>query len=183
MSDHRCRVVNIEWDRGHERFDAIVRAESDAGIVVTEIHDIAPLPGLSWIRRNEVIEIDDLADDAGEVRLADIRGELVETVEVALTAVEALLVHLAATEPLIGLYRERTGSDELLVGKSSRRRRARSRSSTSTRTAGTTRTEHSTTRCARSSASTGVPPTSLRSGSCSQPADALHASWPWCTPG
>jgi len=117
MSDHPCRVVNIEWDRGHERFDAIVRAESDSGIVVTEIRDIAPLPGLSWIRRNEVIEIDDLADDAGEVRLADIRGELVGTVEVALTAVEPLLVHLAATEPLIGLYRERTGSDELLVGK------------------------------------------------------------------
>jgi hypothetical protein len=117
MSDAPCRVVNIEWDRGHERFYAILRAESPDGVIFTEIVDITTVPRLSWIRRNEVLEIDDLDEDAGAVRLAEVRGERAETVDRSLTAVGPLLVHLASTEPLVAIYRERTGSDELLVGK------------------------------------------------------------------
>jgi hypothetical protein len=117
MSDQPCRVVTVEWDRGHERLDAILRAESPDGVILTEIVDIATVPGLSWIRRNEVLEIDDLEDDAGAVRLAGVRGERAATVDLSLTAVGPLLVHLAATEPLVAIYRERTGADEHLVGK------------------------------------------------------------------
>jgi len=42
-----CRVVELEWDRGHDKFEAIVRARTDAGIVVTQLHDLVALEGLT----------------------------------------------------------------------------------------------------------------------------------------
>jgi hypothetical protein len=55
MSDQPCRVVNIEWDWGHERLDAILRAESADGVIFTEIVDNATVPGHSWIRGNDLL--------------------------------------------------------------------------------------------------------------------------------
>ena len=58
----------------------------------------------------------DYNPDLAIVRLADLRGTRVETVDPSLTELPVLLQHLQRTDQLVGVYRERTGSDELLVG-------------------------------------------------------------------
>ena len=107
-----CRVVTLEWDRGHESLDAIVRAESEHGVIVTEVIDFASEPGLRWIRRDEILQMEDYNPDLAVVRLADLRGTRVETVDVSLTELPALLQSLEHTDGLVCVYRERTGSDE-----------------------------------------------------------------------
>lgn len=111
-----CRVVTLEWDRGHESLDAVVRAESEHGVIVTEVIDFASASGLRWIRREEILQMEDYNPDLAVVRLADLRGTRVETVDPSLTELPVLLQHLQRTDQLVGVYRERTGSDELLVG-------------------------------------------------------------------
>ena len=111
-----CRVVAIEWERGHGSFEAIVRAESPTGVLVTEVIDLVSTPGLSWVRRDEITDLVDLNDDLAVVRLADLRGERNQTIDAALTELPCLLDFLAPTGQLLGFYRERTGSDELQVG-------------------------------------------------------------------
>ena len=112
----RCRVVVLEWDRGHETFDAIVRAESDAGVVCTEVIDLASTPGLAWIRGNEITDLVDLDEDLGVVRLAGIRAERDAIVDVSMTQLFFLLERFARDGTLVAVYRECTGSDSCLVG-------------------------------------------------------------------
>ena len=112
----RCRVVALEWDRGHETFDAIVRAESDAGVVCTEVIDLASTPGLAWIRGNEITDLVDLDEDLGVVQLADTRAERDVVVDVSSTQLLVLLERFAADGTLVAVYRECTGSDSCLVG-------------------------------------------------------------------
>ena len=38
-------MVKVEWDRGHDVFDGIVRAADDGGIILTPIHDHVPVAG------------------------------------------------------------------------------------------------------------------------------------------
>ena len=64
-----CRVVTLEWDRGHESLDAVVRAESEHGVIVTEVIDFASAPGLRWIRRDEILQMEDYNPDLAVVRL------------------------------------------------------------------------------------------------------------------
>ena len=112
-----CRVVELEWDRGHDKFEAIVRARTDAGIVVTQLHDLVALEGLTWIRGDELLDVDDLDDDRPEVRLANLRGARTHAVDPSLTELPALLAHLADAGVLLFVHQARTGSDEGLVGR------------------------------------------------------------------
>jgi hypothetical protein len=111
-----CRIVDLEWDRAHDSFTAIVRAESSAGFVVSEVHDLSPLDGLRWIRADEVVSVEDVAHDSPIVRLADHRGSRTQRLDTALTELGALLDSLCGTAGPIAVYTERTGSGELLVG-------------------------------------------------------------------
>jgi len=113
----RCRVVELEWDRGHDAFAAIVRARTDAGIIVTKVHDLVAVDGLTWIRGDELLDVDDLDDDQPEVRLANLRGSRIATVDPGLTELPALLAHLTDAGVLLFVHRARTGSGEGLVGR------------------------------------------------------------------
>lgn len=111
-----CRVVDLEWDRGHESLTAIVRAESTTGVIVTVVHDLGSLPGHKWIRADELVSNEDLDGQSAVVRLAQLRGELTERVDCKLTNVVELLVSIHTVGSLLALYSERTGSEECLVG-------------------------------------------------------------------
>lgn len=111
-----CRVVNLDWDRGHESFAAIVRAETDDGVIVTQLIDFSSVAGFKWIRADEILELDDLDTDDPNVRVADLRGTRTERLAPALTATGALVTDLAAQGVLVFVQSRRTGSDEGLVG-------------------------------------------------------------------
>jgi hypothetical protein len=111
-----CPIVQLEWDRGHDRFTAIVRAESGAGVIVARMHDLRVLPGLMWIPADEVLALDDLDEDVAERRVADLRGDRRLPIDPQLTVLPSLLRHLEAVSPLLAVSLRRTGSDEALVG-------------------------------------------------------------------
>lgn len=115
--DDLCRVVLVLWDEGEESFEAIVRAESDAGIVVTQLHDLAELPGHKWIDAAGLVAVHDLDPRHPAARLADLRGSRVEQLDPALTALDGLLPHLAHGDGLVALQERDTGSAEVLVGR------------------------------------------------------------------
>lgn len=71
-TDSLCPIVRLEWDRGHETLDAIVRARSDSGIVITELRDCNPLNGMQWIDAAKLLYVDDLDEDDPNVRLAEL---------------------------------------------------------------------------------------------------------------
>ncbi len=110
----------LEWDRGHESFVAVVRAESSSGLVVSQVHDHSILGGLRWIRADEVISSEELPIDSPAVRLAAHRGDLSASVDGSLTDLATLLELLAGLTEPVAVCRERTGSDELLVGANAR---------------------------------------------------------------
>ena len=111
-----CRLVHLEWDRGHDEFDALVRAETAAGIVVTQLDDYATVEGLRWIRADEITSIEDLEDEHPMARFAKLRGWRRSVVAEAPTELPDLLHYLSHNASLVGVYKRRTGSDELLVG-------------------------------------------------------------------
>jgi hypothetical protein len=110
------RLVHLEWDRTHEEFDAIVRAESDDGVIVTEIHDFVPRRGWKWIPDDEVISIDDVPASAALVRLFELRPLVPEPIDPALTSLPALLRHLADGNLLVSVFQASTGSATMLAG-------------------------------------------------------------------
>ena len=112
-----CRMAELEWDRSHDRFTAIVRAATDHGVVVSELSDLSPLEGLRWIRRDDIVSLEDVTADAPERLLAELRGDLRWTVDPTLTALDSLLAHLQERDESIAVYTDRTGSAELLVGR------------------------------------------------------------------
>jgi hypothetical protein len=116
MSEAESRIVSLDWDRGHESLTAIVRAESPSGVVLTEVDDLAELPGRRWIRADEVVELEDLEPDDPARRVAELRGSLLDGTVAEPTDIEALLGHLQDTSALVAVYSSRTGSDECLVG-------------------------------------------------------------------
>lgn len=111
-----CRIVELEWDRGHEKLEAIVRTQTDSGIIVTTIHNYVPMPGLTWIRADEVLDLDNLDDDHPSVRLANLRGSRIGGVDPALTKLDALIDFLAEEGAPVLIHLRRTGSGEGLVG-------------------------------------------------------------------
>jgi len=111
-----CRVVALEWDRSHEGFIAVVRAESASGVIVSQVHDLSILGGLRWIRADEVVSMEDVPNDSPVVRLADHRGARTMRVDASLTELVSLLDLLTGLATPIAVYCERTGSAELLVG-------------------------------------------------------------------
>jgi hypothetical protein len=123
-----CPVIKLEWDRGHESIEAIVRARTESGIVVTTLNDYVALPGLTWIRADEVLYFDNLEeldDDHPAVRLANLRGSRIGSLDPALTDLNALLGHLAVAAALVFIYLRHTGSGEGLVGRITRRAKRR----------------------------------------------------------
>jgi len=120
-----CRVVELEWDRSHESFTAIVRAESQSGIIISQIHDLSTVRGLRWIRADEIVSLEDVTPEDPARRLADRRGELTVRVDDGLTELGSLLELLSGLATPLAIYRERTGSDELLVGSHGRVRDGR----------------------------------------------------------
>jgi ribosomal protein S18 acetylase RimI-like enzyme len=116
VSAEPCRVVHLDWDRRHESFDAIVRAESDEGVIVTQLFDLSSEAGFKWIRGDEILELNDLDADDPKVRLADLRGTRVDRLDSGLAAIAPLVAHLADRGSLVFVQTRGTGSDEGLVG-------------------------------------------------------------------
>lgn len=111
-----CRVVAVEWDRSHDSFIAVVRAESSFGVIASQVDDLSLSGGLRWIRADEIVSMEDLPSDSPVVRLADYRRERSTRVDVSLTRLDSLFDSLATEASLVAVYLERTGSDECLVG-------------------------------------------------------------------
>lgn len=114
------RVVDVEWDRSHESFTAVMRAESESGVIVSLVSELSVLSGLRWIRGSEIVSVEEEPLDSPVVRLASHRGDLAIGVDTSLTDLETLLGLLTGLALPIGVYCERTGSGELLVGSNAR---------------------------------------------------------------
>jgi hypothetical protein len=110
------RFVHLEWDRGHDSFDAIVVAVGASGMSARQVHDCVPLEGYKWIRSDEVVEIDLLDDDHPAVRLARVRGVHVDPPGRGMSNLTTLLRAMRRRRQLIFVQQERTGSGAGLVG-------------------------------------------------------------------
>jgi len=129
--DEATRFVRLEWDRGHETLVGLVRSVTDAGLVISPVHELAVDPGFVWIRGDELLSVEDLDDDDPVVRHEQLRrqhswepvGRGIPNPVVALPLeLEELLDELAAPGSLIMFHTRRTGSDEGLVGRVRHRR-------------------------------------------------------------
>ena len=109
-------LVTLEWDRGHESIEAIVRARSDTGIVVTELHDLEPRQGLKWIRHDEVLLLESLPPDGAPSRLADVQGTRAMRADEQLTDLPVLIAAMQDAGLLIAVYDRVAGSSECSVG-------------------------------------------------------------------
>lgn len=116
-ASRELRIVSLAWDRTHEQIVAIVRAESRAGVVVTEVQDLCEAAGRRWIRADEIVDIDDLEPDDPHRRVAELRGSLANEAPVEPTELIPLLRTLLDRSALIAVYTARTGSTECLVGR------------------------------------------------------------------
>jgi hypothetical protein len=111
-----CPVVDLEWDRGHESFDAIVRLDAPEAIVVTTIHDLWPQAGCLWIRADEVLAAEPLDAASAEVRVLDRLGVRLFAVDEGLADLATLLRSAQAEDVLVAVHSTATGSGEMLVG-------------------------------------------------------------------
>lgn len=111
-----CPVVHIEWDRGHDAFDALIRATSDEAVIVTLVEDYWPLAGCRWIRANEIVSCDDHEAESPVVRVLDHLGVRTFGVSVELLSLRHLLAHPTFSSAPVQVYVERTGSSEVQVG-------------------------------------------------------------------
>lgn len=112
-----CRVVAVEWDRGHEQLEGILRAEGPEGVVLTEMNDLVPDAGHCWLHADEVLSIDDLCPGcSATVRSATLHEARSDRVDPALTELAGLLRFLAEAQSTVAVYTRRTGSGELLAG-------------------------------------------------------------------
>jgi hypothetical protein len=109
--------VHLEWDRGHEGFDAAIRSDTEHGLIVTEFLDLVLRTGMKWIRRAEVVELEDLPATSAQARLMALRSVGIEPVDDRLTELPKLIEHLAGCGDLVAVFRTATGSDALLVGR------------------------------------------------------------------
>ena len=112
-----CPVVDLEWDRGHESFEAIVRLDHPDAMVVTTVHDLWPQAGCQWIRRDEVLGVEPLAADSPAVRVLDRLGVRLFTVDPALHDLPTLLASAREDQELVAVFSTMTGSSEMLVGR------------------------------------------------------------------
>lgn len=110
-------IVKIEWDRGHAVVSGIVRAWDDGGIVITRIHDHAPVDGLIWIDAREVLRHDDLRPDHPGVRLADLTGERLWAIDRSMAELPVLLATLQHDGHLVRIQVAATGSRAGKVGR------------------------------------------------------------------
>ena len=111
-----CPVVALEWDRGHESFDAIVRLDAPEAMVVTEVHDLWPLAGCLWIRSDEILAAEPLPPDGPETRVLDRLGVRLFAVDPALADLRTLLEAARQEGTLVAVHSTTTGSAEMLVG-------------------------------------------------------------------
>ena len=111
-----CAVVALEWDRGHDAFDAILRLDAEEALIVTAIHDLWPQAGCQWIRADEVLAAEPLASDSAAVRVLDRLGVRLFTVDPALADLRTLLRTAREERALVAVYSAQTGSGETLVG-------------------------------------------------------------------
>lgn len=111
-----CRVVVVEWDRGHEEVDGILRAEGTDGIILTEMDDLIPDAGYCWLRSDEILNVEDWCTSSGTARSAKLRDALSERIDTQLTTLANLLHRLTDNHATIGVHTRRTGSGELLAG-------------------------------------------------------------------
>jgi hypothetical protein len=112
-----CPVVDLEWDRGHESFDAIVRLDAAEAMIVTAVHDLWPQAGCQWIRADEILAAEPLAADSAEVRVLDRLGVRLFTVDPSLADLATLLRAAQREQLLIAVHSTTTGSQEMLVGR------------------------------------------------------------------
>jgi hypothetical protein len=110
-------MVEVEWDRGHDVVRGIVRAWDDGGIVLTRVHDLAPLPGFQWIDDREVLRATDLRPDDPAVRLADLTGDRLWAIDRSLAELRVLLATLQHDGVLVMVQVAATGSREGKVGR------------------------------------------------------------------
>ena len=111
-----CAVVDLEWDRGHESFDAVVRLDAPQALIVTAVHDLWPQAGCLWLRADEVLSAEPLEDDSATVRVLDRLGVRLFTVDPALADLATLFRHAQQERALVAIYSRSTGSGETLVG-------------------------------------------------------------------
>jgi hypothetical protein len=111
-----CPVVDLEWDRGHESFDAMVRLDAPEAMVVTAVHDLWPQAGCQWIRADEILGAEPLPSDSPEVRVLDRLGVRLFAVDRRLADLTALLGAAQDEQVLIAVHSTTTGSAEMLVG-------------------------------------------------------------------
>jgi len=111
-----CDVIHIDWDRGHDDFDAIVRLDGIEGLVLSRIHDYWPQAGCIWMRRSEILTIDSLDCDGPEVRVLDRLGVRLLAVDPELESLHAVVQHAAQTPAPVAVYSRATGSGEVQVG-------------------------------------------------------------------
>lgn len=112
----QCRVVVVEWDRGHDKVDGILRAEGPDGTILTEIYDLIPDAGYCWLRADEILSVDDVCASSGTARSATLRDVRTERLDPELTTLLPLLRRLVDDQATVGIYTRRTGSGELLAG-------------------------------------------------------------------
>lgn len=110
------RYVHLEWDRAHESFDAIVVVRGASAIITKQVHDYVPLDGYKWIRADEIGHIEFLDHDHPAVRLARLRGTLIDRPGRGMSGLAVLLRAMRRQKQLIFVQQERTGSDTGLAG-------------------------------------------------------------------
>lgn len=111
-----CDVVHIEWDRGHDDFDALRYVDGDEGLVIAKVHDYWPLAGSMWLRRNEVRRMEALDPGLPEVRVLDRLGVRLFTLDPALAELRNVLSGALGSAVPLAVYSRSTGSGEFSWG-------------------------------------------------------------------
>jgi len=111
-----CPAGHLEWDRGHEALDAIVRLETADALIITEVHDLWPQAGCRWLSQREVLAFEEFDLASADIRVLDALGARALRAEPALGDLRLLLERLRHLNELVAVYTARTGSDECLVG-------------------------------------------------------------------
>lgn len=109
-------VAHIEWDRGHDEFDAVVYLDEADALVVARTHDYWPQAGFLWIRRSEVLSLDPLDEAEPAMRVLEQLGVRRLAVDPAIADLKTLLLEASDPPVPIAVFSRKTGSEEMLVG-------------------------------------------------------------------
>lgn len=116
-TESACDVARLEWDRGHEHLDVLVRLETAQALIVTVIHDLWPQSGCQWIAADEVLDLERCEANDPVVRVAEHTGARKLRAGAELAQLPNVFARLREASLLAGIYARRTGSGSVLVGK------------------------------------------------------------------